>query len=58
MSFFHELLTIWLVPIDYETGDIFALGSPTASASTHSWLFRSPLPFDTSRISMLVVQSS
>ena len=40
--------------MDYETGDLLAPGSPTASASTLSWLSRLPSPFDPLTISMLV----
>lgn len=36
---------------------VLAPGSLTASDSTHSWQSRSPLPFDHSKISMLVPQS-
>ena len=43
--------------MDYETEDVFALGSPTASDSTFLWLSQSPLLFDPSTISVLVPQS-
>ena len=57
ISSFLELLTVKLVPMDYETEDVLAPGSPTASDSTFSWLSRSPSPFDSSIISVLVPQS-